>query len=226
MADLVTPPAVQAPRLDLSVAPFDGQKRNFRTFLRSLHLLCMANPTNYAMDLAKVLFALSKITGEGFATEWVNMKAEGILGNGGAGTWADFVEEMKQAFDDPNDCATALADIARLKQGTMTAPEFFAKFEMMFRQAEMTEVADLDILVHWLELNLSRRLVGRIYGVSPMPETYGEWKALAERLDAQQWHFNGVVAQQNSICPALLADDRPTGPSHFTLAVLPRTPAL
>ena len=95
MADLIAPPAVQAPRLDLSVAPFDGQKRNFRTFLRSLHLLYMANPTNYAMDLAKVLFALSKITGEGFATEWANMKAEEILGNSKAGTWVDFVEEMK-----------------------------------------------------------------------------------------------------------------------------------
>ena len=63
MADLV------APRLDLSGAPVDGQKRDFRTFLRSLRLLYMANPTTYAMDLVKVLFALSKITGEGFAVE-------------------------------------------------------------------------------------------------------------------------------------------------------------
>ena len=85
----------------------------------------------------------------------------------------------------------------------MTAPEFFAKFETMFHWAEMMEVADSDILVHWLELNLSRKLVGRIYGVSPMPETYGEWKALAERLDAQQWRFDGVVVQQNSVRPAL-----------------------
>ena len=66
MADLVALPVVHAMRLDLAVAPFDGQKRNFRTFLQSLRLLYMANPTNYAMDLAKVLFALSKITGEGY----------------------------------------------------------------------------------------------------------------------------------------------------------------
>ena len=103
MADLVAPPAVQAPRLDLSVAPFDGQKKNFRTFLQSLHLLFMVNPTIYATDLAKVLFALSKIVGKGFTTEWANMKAEVILGNGEAGTWGEFVEEMKQAFDDLND---------------------------------------------------------------------------------------------------------------------------
>src|SRR3984893_3991904 len=146
MADLIAPPAVQAPRLALSVAPFDGQKKNFRTFLRSLRLLFMANLVVYATDLAKVLFALSKITGEGFAAEWANMKAEEILGNGEAGTWAEFVEELKRAFDDPNDHATALAGIASLKQGALAAPEFFAKFETLLRRAEMDEVGDLDIL--------------------------------------------------------------------------------
>src|ERR1700731_3881360 len=186
----------------------------------------MANPTNYATDLAKVLFALSKITGEGFTTEWANMKAEEILGNGEAGTWADFVEEMKWAFNDPNDHTTALADIARLKQGTMTAPEFFAKFETMFRWAELTEEADSDILVHWLELNLSRRLVGKVYGVSLMPETYAEWKALVERLDAQQRCFDGVIAQQNSLCPALPTTNHPPFPqTHFALAALLHAPA-
>ena len=60
----------------------------------------------------------------------------------------------------------------------------------------MTEVADSDILVHWLELSMSRRLVGRIYGVSPMPEKYREWKLLAEKLDAQQRRFDGIVAEQ------------------------------
>ena len=95
MADHVAPPVVQATRLDLAIAPFDGQKRNFHMFLWSLHLLFMVNLVVYATDLAKVLFALSKITGEGFTTEWVNMKAEEILGNSKAGTWVDFVEEMK-----------------------------------------------------------------------------------------------------------------------------------
>src|ERR1700731_1755823 len=226
MADHVAPPVVQATRLDLAVAPFDGQKRNFRTFLRSLRLLFMANPVVYATDLAKVLFALSKITGEGFAAEWANMKAEEILGNGKAGTWAEFVEELKRAFDDLNDRATALAGIASLKQGALAAPEFFAKFETLFRQAEMDEVGDSDILVHWLELNLNRRLVGRIYGVSPMPETYVQWKALAERLDAQQRRFDGVIAQQNSVRPVLPTTNRPPFPqTHFAPAALPHAPA-
>ena len=119
--------------LDLAIAPFDGQKRNFHMFLQSLCLLFMVNLTVYAMDLAKVLSALSKITGDGFAAEWANMKAEEILGDGKAGTWAEFVEELKQAFDNLNDQVTALAALAGLKQGAMTALEYFAKFETLFR---------------------------------------------------------------------------------------------
>ena len=46
--------------------------------------------------------------------------------------WVVFVEELKRAFDDPNDQAMALTDLAGLKQGAMTAPEFFAKFETLF----------------------------------------------------------------------------------------------
>src|ERR1700730_5351518 len=87
----------------------------------------------------------------------------------------------------------------------------------------MDEVGDSDILVHWLELNLSRRLVGRIYGVSPMPETYVQWKALAERLDAQQRRFNGVITQQNSVCPVLPTTNCPPFPQpRFAPASAPR----
>ena len=90
----------------------------------------------------------------------------------------------------------------------------------------MDEVGDSDILVHWLELNLSRRLVGRIYGVSPMPETYVQWKALAERLDAQQRQFDGVIAQQNSVRPVLPTTNRPPFPQTcFAPAAPPRAPA-
>ena len=89
----------------------------------------------------------------------------------------------------------------------------------------MDEVGDSDILVHWLESNLSRRLIGRIYGVSLMPETYVQWKALTERLDAQQCRFDGVIAQQNSVHPVLPTTNQPTLQTCFALAALPRTPA-
>ena len=85
----------------------------------------------YATDEAKVLYALSKITGEGFATEWGNVKGDEIDQTRVVGSWNDFVIEMKWVFDDPNDRATTLHDLERLKQGSSDAPEFFAKFETL-----------------------------------------------------------------------------------------------
>ena len=61
------------------------------------------NQEVYATDEAKVLFALSKITGEGFAAEWGNVKGDQIDQTGVVGSWNDFVDEMKRVFNDPND---------------------------------------------------------------------------------------------------------------------------
>ena len=140
----------------------------------------------YTSDEAKVLYALSKITGEGFATEWGNMKGDEINQTRVVGSWNDFVVEMRQVFDDPNDRATALHNLERLKQGTSDALEFFAKFETLMCRVELHPDEDSDILVHWLELNLNWRLTARIYGTNPMPMTYGDWKALGELLNTQQ----------------------------------------
>src|SRR3984893_6790817 len=58
-----------------------------------------------------------------------------------------------------------------------------------------------------------------------MPETYAEWKALAERLDAQQHHFDGVITQQNSVRPVPPTTNHPPFPQTcFALAALPRAP--
>src|ERR1700719_694794 len=56
-----------------------------------------------------------------------------------------------------------------------------------------------------------------------MPETYVQWKALAERLDAQQCRFDGVIAQQNSVRPVPPTTNCPPFPqTRFAPAALPR----
>ena len=191
------------PRLDLAVSPFDGNKKNFQTFLRSLQLQFLGNQVLYTTDLNKILFVLSKIIGDGFTSEWANMKADEILNTGVVGTWEGFVEELRRAFDNPNITTTALNDIAKLKQGPLEATEFFAQFETLMRKANLDTTGDSDFLVHWLELNLNRQLTTHVYGVNPMPVNYIEWKALVKRLDTQQRRLDAIVREQNAGCPAL-----------------------
>ena len=85
------------------------------------------------------------------------------------------------------------------------------------RRVELHLDEDLDILIHWLELNLNRRLTSRIYRTNPMPVTYRDWKMLAELLDAQQRRLDGIIREQNASRPV------PTQLPHF-VPVPPRPP--
>ena len=95
------------------------------------------------------------MTGEGFTAEWVNVHGEEITNMEAFPTWNAFLTDMKQLFDDPNDQATALNELERLKQGTSEAPEFFAKFETLMQRAGLDPDKDSKVLIHWLELNLN-----------------------------------------------------------------------
>ena len=94
-------------------------------------MLFLANHTCDDSDEVKILFMLSKMSGEGFTTEWGNVKGDEIAETGVFGTWDMFLKDMKWVFNDPRDWATALNELERLKQGTLEAPEFFAKFKML-----------------------------------------------------------------------------------------------
>src|ERR1700730_6053628 len=160
-----------------------------------------SQPGGYMTDEAKVLYALSKITGEGFATKWGNVKGDKIDQTRVVSSWNDFVVKMKWVCDDLNDRAMALYDLERLKQGSSDAPEFFARFETLMQRAELHLDEDSDILVHWLEVKLNRRLTSRIYGTNLMPVMYRDWKTLAELLDVQQQRLDGIIHEQNASRP-------------------------
>ena len=65
-------------------------------------MLFLANRVMYESNEAKILFTLSKMTGEGFAAEWGNIKGDEIAETGIFSTWEVSLQEMRHVFDDPN----------------------------------------------------------------------------------------------------------------------------
>ena len=49
----------------------------------------------YQDDEAKILFTLSKMTGEGFAAEWGNVRGDEITDTEAFPTWNAFLADMK-----------------------------------------------------------------------------------------------------------------------------------
>lgn len=169
-------------KLDIKVPTFDGDKKKYKVFVRSLRVLFYANAHLYSTDMAKIFYAISLMR-EGFAGDWANRAADELL-SGVQLTWDQFQEGMDAAFGDPNDQASAIAELVRLKQGHMSAPEFFTQFESLAARAGYDWRTHSGVLVYHLETNLQRGLVDRIYGSHPIPVTYEEWKDRALVLDA------------------------------------------
>lgn len=181
-------------KLNIEIPAFDGDRRKYRVFLRSLRVLFHVNGHLYPSDMARIFYAISFMR-EGFAGDWANRIADELI-DGAQMTWIQFQERMDVAFGDPNDQASAIAELSHLKQGQLAAPEYFTQFEALAARAGYDQGTHSGVLVFHLETNLQRGLVDRVYGSHPLPVTYAEWKERALVLDAswRRLQANRIVA--------------------------------
>lgn len=104
-------------------------------------------------------------------------------------TPADLYAHLDDAFTDKNAAPNARAKIRSLKQGTMTADEYFVKFESLLKTAGYSK-SDLNVL-ELLEKNVNQDVIDMIYTHDPMPILYGEWKEKILNLDAMRRRREG-----------------------------------
>ena len=97
----------------------------WREFRRSVLLYMAAYEGDPALDTEKkkILFVLSYMKG-GLPGEWAENYFESALSDG-FGTWKEFQELLKQAFEDPNAKKNAQRELEQLHQGTLDAGSFF-----------------------------------------------------------------------------------------------------
>ena len=105
------------PRFDFEDA------KDWREFRRSYLLYMAAHEDSFGDDKAKILFVLSFMK-KGMPGEWAENYFESALSDG-FGTWKEFQELLKQAFEDPNAKKNAQRELEQLHQGTLDAGSFF-----------------------------------------------------------------------------------------------------
>lgn len=159
---------------------FDGSAKHLPRFLRSLFLYFGTDDKFYGTPMNRVRLALSHMN-EGTAEGWAGKRIDLIEANKLTyQTWDAFRDEIKMHFSSPNLKLESQVAIRDLKQGSMTATEFFIEFETHAAFAEFDDNA----LTFFLVSNLNHSLLQSIARCDPPPAKYGEWKAAALRLDA------------------------------------------
>lgn len=150
---------------------FDGDPRNFETFITSIDIVFMANPYTYMNDTTKIYYVLSYMTKK-FTTQWAQRMVHRInVGSYVITTWPNFREHLKSTFENADRRNQAQQKLLSLKQGTLTAEEFFIQFDKYYLESGFNEVA----AIHYVKEAVWDRLITRIATSPSPPETYDEW---------------------------------------------------
>jgi hypothetical protein len=166
---------------------FSGAKGTvtFRQWWRQIRVMFEAESKSFPDDKKKVLFTTSFMK-SGSAGLWADnyIDKQDALSSNHCYVFTDFEAALKSAFDDANAKREAQRQLELLKQGSMTAKEFFVQFDQLAHTAGWASGSD-DHLILLLERALNTRLVDRIWESTDTikAETYVAWKKKAIEQD-------------------------------------------
>ena len=187
----------------------------FKRFLQQCRLYLGANIDSYNNDFLKVSFILSYLDG-GRAEAWKEQYQNSHLDAAGNLVFPpiqDFVQELHDAFDDPNESERAYRKFEMLKQGTQSADEFFAHFEIYRTDAGLTGPTMDVVLINQLKRALNGRVLMGVMRSSPVPTTYADWKQKAIEIDRMEQQLDYMRQAKRPTAPAI-PNPVPRAPLH------------
>lgn len=115
--------------------PADFTGTNVEGFLLRTALYIEGNPAKFPNDKSKVVCTLFLM--EGKAVIWAENFMEEVMTASpyDFGTSLAFGDKLQEAFGNPHKRQTAQVELSQLKQGSMTAAEFFTQFSSARRCA-------------------------------------------------------------------------------------------
>ena len=174
-----------------TIAPFNGDKKNYQTFVHQLNILFIVEAAKFDMPIKKILFALNQMKG-GYAEEWANMVVERYLSDTTTlGTWEVFKARLDVEFADVTEKESTYIELGKLWQKGMTVPEFFTKFNYLIGKAGLSADRHNDLLT-LLEPALDYNITDWIYARSHLPTTYASWKQKAIDIGGMLQHQHAV----------------------------------
>ena len=184
---------------------FNGNKANYRRFLRQLKLFLAAYAREFETDEAKIIFVLSLMK-KGTAELWAETYMDQVIEHDGYfGSWQTFQNELNKTFIDFEENKRSLQRLDTLVQGKDTAAEFFTKFEQYAMAAGVKIHEDVQVISQ-VERGLNAGIVDKIYSSGNVPYSYVEYKVRAVAID-ELWRRRQEMKQTEGKAKPLVKTD-------------------
>ena len=165
-----SPPNPSAPE------KFDGTRSQFGSFVTKLQLQFRANSNAFSSEESKILYAGSYLTGNAYV--WFEPHVDQTTGNVSFTTFAEFLQSLRAAFDDPDAYATSERQLEALRQEASCAA-YYAKIVSLF---SLLGWAEPKVQIHHFRKGLKEVLKDALVG-KKMPVTFPEFAAECITLD-------------------------------------------
>ena len=181
--------------------PFNGDPAQLEQFIMDCDVYLTVNRRVYDDDVKKVGFFMSLLT-EGTAAAW-KMQYYRANQNANNGVFtspavAQFIINLRNAFQEVDEEGSALYRLERIKQGTRTVEEHNTQFKLLVNK---TRITDDRILIPLYRRSISQKVLERIVAHDPLPQTLDAWMNKAVQIDKAWRIMMGML-------------DKPTGSSH------------
>lgn len=150
---------------------FNGDPDQVRPFLTNCKLLFSLQPRTFALEEAKVGFAITHLTGR--ARLWGAAEFEQQTP-----ACATFEAEMKKVFDLGSTTADASQELLTIRQGNRTVADYSIEFRTLARRSTWNTVAVVNAFLHSLAEYIKDELVSY-----DLPTTLDDAISLAVRID-------------------------------------------
>ena len=172
-------------------------------FRREVCIYLSANDGKLQSSKDKILFTLSYLKG-GHAATWAENYVETYTKSGTlaiAQSWEDFLKQLDSSFDDPSRFEKAMREFEQISQGTSSAEEFFARFDIVRTKAGLTQEAHDSVVINRLKKALNQKVVEGVIRSAKVLKGYKEWKEQAIAVDKLEQQIRELNAERRRLNP-------------------------
>ena len=156
----------------LVAAPFkyDGNKKEYETFLWQLQLYIRGNNVILSTDEKKITVALSYIEG-GDAEIWANNFTNEKLAAADFGKWTDFLDKFKEQFGPTTTKSDTITKLENLYQDKLTATEYWMQANALIGQVKLRKKEDFVFLKWIITTQMNWPLIKQCFALNNVPST-------------------------------------------------------
>ncbi|PAV17366.1 hypothetical protein PNOK_0743000 [Pyrrhoderma noxium] len=188
-------PQVYVKEISINKPPiFTGATNRARKWLADVRAYLMLNQAVYNNDEKRILFALSYMrstdynSGLSEAEKWADLWMEQHWNN--LGLWADFEQAFKDRFITSDEAGEAIRELNKLKVKNQKYDEYINTFQMLARQAKITEY---NALMPYFLQGLPTKLVESAYNSTQLPDTMDKWYDYVRKIGIQWNNMNQLL---------------------------------